>query len=495
MGKYIKSNVFTSLVIALLMLSNTGCEDDNKVEISSEKKLLSFSFLKAKNSVLVADVNGVIDEATHTVTLSIPQVGADVSQLVATFETTDYTSIAIGYTPQESGQTFNDFNDPVEYEITALDGSKQIYTVNVSTLPNDEAQIKTLILKKEFNSDIENDYTGVINETAGTIDFILPDGSQKAALKMSFTLSSKAKLYIGDKQQENNLTINDFTDPITYTVKAEDGIHTKDYMVTVKIANFKSHVITSLADIDNFVVGDSIKNLTIKGTVIDDAALWKLGTIIGDKKIVGTLRLENTSMQSAGGFLDVVNWTGGIELINNAKFWNGAVFTKFTKIGGDFVVEGCPDLSFGNYDGSSGWKYKDGTINIQRIEGTLRIVSQRIRQDIFKSLKYVGGDFNFEQGSWDFWNWDPMQLEYIGGDLILKDNAVLSNFNGLQTVTYVGGNITITHNAYEDSGNQWDGNRWRLINRWVRDGVVKSTAVITVTDHEDKPLDLSPFGY
>lgn len=46
----------------------------------------------------------------------------------------------------------------------------------------------------------------------------------------------------------------------------------------------------------------------------------------------------------------------------------------------------------------------------------------------FNSLKSVGGDFIVTGCNGNFWNFDVMKLETIGGSLVLSDNA---RFNGL----------------------------------------------------------------
>jgi hypothetical protein len=58
--------------------------------------------------------------------------GTIVTALVATFTTTGQ-SVSVGSAVQTSGQTTNDFTNPVTYTVTAADMSTQSYTVTVSS--------------------------------------------------------------------------------------------------------------------------------------------------------------------------------------------------------------------------------------------------------------------------------------------------------------------------------------------------------------------------
>ena len=92
---------------------------------SAAKAITAFSF-----QGLTPPVTGVINEAAHTIAVTVPRA-TDVHALVATFTTTG-AAVAVGGTPQVSGTTANDFSSPVTYKVTADDGSTQDYTVTVT---------------------------------------------------------------------------------------------------------------------------------------------------------------------------------------------------------------------------------------------------------------------------------------------------------------------------------------------------------------------------
>ena len=92
---------------------------------SPAKAITAFSF-----QGLAPPVVGAINEAAHTVALTVPY-GTSLAALVATFTTTG-ASVTIAGTPQVSGVTANSFTNPVTYTVAAGDGTTQAYTVAVT---------------------------------------------------------------------------------------------------------------------------------------------------------------------------------------------------------------------------------------------------------------------------------------------------------------------------------------------------------------------------
>ncbi len=70
-------------------------------------------------------------------------------------------------------------------------------------------------------SDPNGDYyrTGTVNKANRTIAVNLPAGTDLSGLVAKFTLSYGAEAYIGADKQESDVTANDFSSPVTYTVR------------------------------------------------------------------------------------------------------------------------------------------------------------------------------------------------------------------------------------------------------------------------------------
>ena len=116
---------FFCLMLFVLLINSCGGGGTATLQInplSSAKDITSFSIL---------GINGTI--AGNTITLNLPN-GTVVKALVATFTTTGQT-VRVGATIQLSGQTVNNFTNPVTYRVTAEDASAKDYVVTVTVAP------------------------------------------------------------------------------------------------------------------------------------------------------------------------------------------------------------------------------------------------------------------------------------------------------------------------------------------------------------------------
>lgn len=68
--KYMASVIAVCIGCATLLLGSCNKLTDNK---SSEKSLISFSFKKDNNTWLPADIVGAIDQASNTVSITVPE--------------------------------------------------------------------------------------------------------------------------------------------------------------------------------------------------------------------------------------------------------------------------------------------------------------------------------------------------------------------------------------------------------------------------------------
>lgn len=91
------------------------------------------------------------------------------------------------------------------------------------------------------NNAVPVDAAATITGTSVTI--FLPPGTARTALKPSFTVSAAATVTVNNTAQTSGTTATDFSNPVVYTVKAQDG-STKNYTVTL---------ITDLAGMDQAV--------------------------------------------------------------------------------------------------------------------------------------------------------------------------------------------------------------------------------------------------
>lgn len=102
---------------------------------SSECSITAFSLLVGADG---ASVNGTITEsASPNPTIAVSAVaGTTVTALKATFTASAGATVKVGSASQTSGTTENDFTNPVNYIVTAEDGTTtKTYTVTVTVAP------------------------------------------------------------------------------------------------------------------------------------------------------------------------------------------------------------------------------------------------------------------------------------------------------------------------------------------------------------------------
>ena len=174
----------------------------------------------------ILGIDGTI--GANTITLTVP-FGTDRSSLTPTITHTG-DSINPG-----SGAPQN-FTNPVQYTVTATDGSQKVYTVTVTA---------ALDSAKDITSFEILGIAGTIGAT--TITLTVPFGTDRSNLTPTIT-------HTGNSINPGSGIAQDFTGPVLYTVTADDG-STKDYTVTVTVA------LNSAKDITDFEI------LGIDGTI------------------------------------------------------------------------------------------------------------------------------------------------------------------------------------------------------------------------------------
>ena len=222
----VTSNNFSNPV-TYRVTAEDGSTEDYVVSIqSTSKNITSFSFTQALNPKLsTSQVDGVIDETGKTITLGVN--GTALPNLIATFSISASAKVEVAGVPQESGVTSNDFSNPVPYTVTAEDGSTEDYVVSIQSTSK---SITSFSFTQALNPKLSTSQVdGVIDETGKTITLGV-NGTALPNLIATFSISASAKVEVAGVPQESGVTSNDFSNPVTYRVTAEDG-STEDYTV------------------------------------------------------------------------------------------------------------------------------------------------------------------------------------------------------------------------------------------------------------------------
>ncbi len=196
---------------------------------AEKPSLTSFSFS-------TPNIQGEIDQVSGCIGIEVP-TGTDVTALVAVFTATG-SGVTVAGVQQASGQTVNDFSSPLDYRACAADGTFTAYTVSVSCAapPSSDKDITSFAFLQPGSE-------GVVDQEARAIQVTVPHDTDLSSLIAVFATTG-ACVTVDDTEQESGVTVNDFTDPRTYVVAAEDGTICA-YLVSVTAAPSAEKSITA----------------------------------------------------------------------------------------------------------------------------------------------------------------------------------------------------------------------------------------------------------
>ncbi|MDR1342860.1 MAG: FG-GAP-like repeat-containing protein [Prevotellaceae bacterium] len=265
----------------------------------------------------LSGVSGVIDQSEHLIKVTLPAgYTGDLSSLVAAFTLDGGATASVGETLQETGVTRNDFSNMVEvaYKVTAEDMvSTTTYNVTVEVAKYAGTQITALSFYGRAAG---------INHSSHAITVTYAEGEavNLAGLVPTFTLSTGAKVYVGDAEQASGEDAQDFTSPVAYRVVAENG-DVATYTVTVIKRYYTGKAITS------FSVGNDAATITEGAKTI--ALTYPAGTTVDLENLAPTFTLSAGATATVGGTLQ----TSG-ESTNN---FTGAVAYRVTAEDGTYA--------------------------------------------------------------------------------------------------------------------------------------------------------------
>lgn len=153
------------------------------------------------NNYVVSGYSGVIDNDANTITLNVP-LGLDMSAVMPS----DIAYIGKKLTPGKTAIV--DLSSTATYDVTAQSGAIRTYTVNTNYLSDDTAKITEFELGGS---------EGVINEEAKTITVVISETVDIV------DVIPDVLTYEGKSIYPKPDTLQDFTQPVVYTVVAPDN--------------------------------------------------------------------------------------------------------------------------------------------------------------------------------------------------------------------------------------------------------------------------------
>ncbi len=159
-----------------------------------------------------------IKQEDRTISVIMPY-NTDRSHLTPIIALSDSASVN-----PESGVE-RDFSNTVNYTVSAENTNTRVYSVTVTNEKNDENLIQLFTISGQIGET-------VINQETHTIDIIMPFGTNRSALIPIIEISEAAS--INPKSEVEN----DFSNPVKYTVTAENGV---SCVYNVSVINIKNH--------------------------------------------------------------------------------------------------------------------------------------------------------------------------------------------------------------------------------------------------------------
>lgn len=151
------------------------------------------------------------------------------SNLTATYTTTDNASARVNSVTQQSAVTANSFVQPLVYTLTSSDNQiTKLFTVYVTVEQNKLCSLLTYNIVNPSASGTVQHNTG-----GGSVAVQVPFSTLLTNLVAGFTVSDSAKVYINQVRQTSGVTTNDFTTAVQYKVVAQDTNYSRTYVVQV----------------------------------------------------------------------------------------------------------------------------------------------------------------------------------------------------------------------------------------------------------------------
>ncbi|MFA9289745.1 MAG: DUF5018 domain-containing protein, partial [Solirubrobacteraceae bacterium] len=235
--------------------------------VSSEKLITAFS---------INGTAGTINVTAGTIAVTVP-FGTDYTNIRPTVAVSAFATVS----PASNANT--NFANPVDYIVTAENGTTKTYTVTVTVA---QAQASSAKLITSFSITYNNgaaNVAGIItgtNATSSTIAIALPAGTSKTALVPTIAISANSTV-----NPSSGSTVN-FTNPVPFTVEAQDGSR-KTYTVTVTVTPpppVDINLITSF--VVSGQIGSSVITNSTDGSGNDDVGTIAVTIPTGATKII-----------------------------------------------------------------------------------------------------------------------------------------------------------------------------------------------------------------
>lgn len=290
---------------------NTGINTYFRVKVENDLnaacELNGVSFLVADNPSLPASIE--LLKVGDRFELKAPD-GFVLTPLKAHFETSFGANVVFNSDIETSiSDLYIDFTTP---QIVTVYSQNMRNFKNYKVFLDARSDVAELL---DFNISAEQINQIIINKADPFLNLWVKNSSQLSMLAPSFSVTPKASVYVKSIKQQDGISVNDFTNDVTYTIVSEDESSEFNWQISVK-KDLEKPVIS--------LVGDSLLVVTKGASFLDPGAsatdnidgdisseIVASGTV--DTEVAGSYTLLYSVTDAAGNDADQVTRTVKVE--------------------------------------------------------------------------------------------------------------------------------------------------------------------------------------
>jgi hypothetical protein len=215
------------------VVAENGDRSLHVVKTVSEKPLLSFGILKEDNDSLLKDAISIVDKDNRTVSLELP-AGSDLGTYIPAFTLPEGMTLSIGGKVVESGVTPVDFTKTQTVTVSSGDDYPRQWEVStIVHVIRSDCEMESFMFKAELSPSVFRDVTGDIDRERRIITIPSYWADLNVPLIPTFTSSEYSTVTVDGEVQTSEVSAKIFSSPVVYTVNAEDGVNSKEWMVRI----------------------------------------------------------------------------------------------------------------------------------------------------------------------------------------------------------------------------------------------------------------------
>ncbi len=292
-----------------LVASSSG---DFGNDFSREVKTVAVSVIDQRNSFKSFAINDMDGAFTpnNEILFSVPDVVSDFKFVAEYKLDSDESTVFVNGIKQVSGETVNDFTNPVKYTIKSAEGTEKVYTVKFSTFASSDAnEVTKFVLGKGGNNE-----AGEVDQTTKTIHVTANYSSDLEAVRLVLESSYGSEIYLNDELYSNKVSY-DLTTIKTLKVVAQDGSEANYSIDVVTESPVSSFTFAGLVPEPVGEIDEGSKTITVNVLKETDVtqliALWT-GTL-GKVTVGGVDQVNGTTVNDFSGSVVYTFYKGNKE--------------------------------------------------------------------------------------------------------------------------------------------------------------------------------------